>query len=71
MDTISKIRNFSSIFKSLQLTDDIVKITITIFEGTTQWQESGAPYYFVYTSVSMAECGFIGTPVITALVDGE
>ena len=43
----------------------------TTGKGSTAWHGSGAPYYYVYTRVDMSECGFLGTPIITALVDGK
>ena len=42
----------------------------TTGKGSTTWNQSGAPYYFVNTYVDISECDFVGTPVITALVDG-
>ena len=43
----------------------------TTGKGSTTWGESGAPYYYVWTRVDISQCGFIGTPVITALIDGS
>ena len=43
----------------------------TTGKGTTAWSGSGAPLYYVFTKVDISGCGFVGTPVITALIDGN
>ncbi|KAL5271182.1 hypothetical protein ACHWQZ_G001727 [Mnemiopsis leidyi] len=43
----------------------------TTGKGTTSWFGSGGPYFYVSTRVDMSGCGFVGTPVITALIDGN